>query len=78
MLAGSGIHVHALGWANENGFPPEQLVLEYQSLSLCQIHAALAYYYANRDEMERYFVEDEEAEFEARARVHAGASASRS
>jgi hypothetical protein len=57
-----------VGWANENGFSTEQLLREYPSLSLCQVHAALAYFYANRADMERHFVEDEEAELTGRLR----------
>jgi hypothetical protein len=31
---------------------PEEIALEYPHLTLAQIHAALAYYHVNRDEIE--------------------------
>jgi len=34
------------------GMTPEEIALEYPHLTLAQVHAALAYYHANRDEIE--------------------------
>jgi uncharacterized protein (DUF433 family) len=34
------------------GMSPKDIALEYPHLSLAQVHAALAYYHANRDEIE--------------------------
>ena len=34
------------------GMSPEEIALEYPHLSLAQVHAALAYYHANREEIE--------------------------
>ncbi|MGH9321851.1 MAG: DUF433 domain-containing protein [Vicinamibacteria bacterium] len=39
-------------------FTPEQMLEEYP-LTLAQVHAALAYYYAHRDEVEGYIKEDQ-------------------
>jgi uncharacterized protein (DUF433 family) len=48
------------------GWTPEKIVSEYEHLSLAQVHAALAYYYANREELDAAFdaekVEEERIE----------------
>ena len=48
----------------QTGMSPEEIALEYPHLSLAQVHAALAYYHANREEIEA----DAEAEDAATAR----------
>jgi hypothetical protein len=40
---------------------PEEIVLEYPHLTLAQVHAALAYYRVNRDEIEADIDEEEAA-----------------
>ena len=48
------------------GQSPEQIAEEdYPDLSLAQVHAALAYYYDNREEIEAIFKRNEEAAEEA-------------
>ena len=34
------------------GMTPEEIALEYPHLTLAHVHAALAYYHVNRDEIE--------------------------
>jgi len=34
------------------GMSPEEIALEFPHLNLAQVHAALAYYHANREEIE--------------------------
>jgi hypothetical protein len=41
---------------------PEKIVSEYEHLSLAQVHAALAYYYANREELDAAFAAEEAEE----------------
>jgi hypothetical protein len=50
---------------------PEEIVAKYGFLQLHQVHAALAYYYANRQEIDAELTRiDAEAEqFEAEARA---------
>jgi uncharacterized protein (DUF433 family) len=48
----------------KEGMTPEQMLVAYPSLSLAQVHAALAYYYDNAGEIEAAL--DEEVEWEAR------------
>ena len=43
----------------KGGKAPEQMLVEYPSLSLAQVHAALAYYYDNIEEIEAAIGEDE-------------------
>lgn len=48
----------------KEGKTPDQMVAVYPSLSLAQVHAALAYYYDNPDEIQAAL--EEEVEWEAR------------
>lgn len=41
---------------------PEKIKEEYDGLTLAEVHAALAYYYANTEEIETYLAE-EKAEY---------------
>jgi len=43
------------------GLAPEDIALEYPHLTLAQVHAALAYYHANREEIEADIVQEEQA-----------------
>jgi len=40
------------------GKPPEQMLVAYPSLNLAQVHAAISYYYENKDEIEAELAED--------------------
>jgi uncharacterized protein (DUF433 family) len=42
---------------------PEEIAEEFEFLTLAQIYAALAYYHANKDEIEAYLAE-EKVEYE--------------
>ncbi len=58
-IAGTGLTVRRIvGWYKA-GMSPEEIALEYPHLSLAQVHAALAYYHANRDEIETDIAEEE-------------------
>src|ERR1039458_1515525 len=51
-VAGTGLTVSRIvGWY-KMGMTPEDIALEYPHLTLAQVHAALAYYHVNRDEIE--------------------------
>jgi uncharacterized protein (DUF433 family) len=51
-IAGTGVTVRRIaGWHNL-GLTPEEIAGKIEHLSLAQIHAALAYYHANRDEID--------------------------
>ncbi len=51
-IGGTGVTVHRIvGWY-KLGLSPEELVDQINHLSLAQVYAALAYYYANREGVE--------------------------
>ena len=51
-IAGTGITVRRIvGWY-KLGLSPEEIADEFGHLNLAQIYAALAYYHANREEIE--------------------------
>jgi hypothetical protein len=41
------------------GMSPEEITFEYPHLALAQVHAALAYYHANRNEIEQDIADEE-------------------
>ena len=49
-----------VGWY-KMGMTPEEITLEYPHLTLAQVHAALAYYHVNRDEVEADIAQEEAA-----------------
>jgi len=51
-IAGTGVTVHRVVEWYRLGLPPEEIADRVGHLSLAQIHAALTYYHANRDEIE--------------------------
>jgi len=48
----------------KEGLVDQQIVERYPSLNLAQVHAAISYYYENREEMEADLAEDDNAEAE--------------
>ena len=51
-IAGTGVTVRRIvGWY-DLGLAPEEIAAKMEHLTLAQIHAALAYYHANRDEID--------------------------
>ena len=51
-IAGTGVTVRRIaGWYNL-GLTPEEIAAKMEHLTLAQIHAALAYYHANREEID--------------------------
>lgn len=58
IVAGTGVSVQRIvGWY-QLGLTPEEIAENFGHLSLAQVHAALAYYHANRQEIERYAAEE--------------------
>lgn len=58
-IAGTGVTVRRIvGWY-KLGLTPEEIVGEIPHLTLAQVYAALAYYHANRDEIEQDIAEEE-------------------
>lgn len=60
-IAGTGVTVQRIvGWY-KLGLSPEEIADRMGHLNLAQIHAALTYYHANREEMEATLAADEVA-----------------
>jgi uncharacterized protein (DUF433 family) len=51
-IVGTGITVSRVAGWYRMGMTPEEIALEYPHLTLAQVHAALAYDHANREEIE--------------------------
>lgn len=51
-VAGTGITVRTIARLHQQGLTPEEIAISRYHLRLDQVHAALAYYFANRDEID--------------------------
>jgi uncharacterized protein (DUF433 family) len=58
-IAGTGVTVMRVAGWYKMGLSPEEIATQYGHLSLAQVHAALAYYHANPDEIEADLSEEE-------------------
>ena len=60
-IAGTGVTVRRIaGWHNL-GLTPEEIAARIEHLTLARIHAALAYYHANREEIDSDIAAEEAA-----------------
>lgn len=59
-IAGTGITVHRVAVLSNLGHSPEDIVRKYKHLSLAGVHAALAYYHANREQVDSEIAADRE------------------
>jgi uncharacterized protein (DUF433 family) len=50
---------HIAVWHEEGGMSPAEIVATYPTLTLAEVHAALAYYYDHRDEIQAAIAEEE-------------------
>ena len=57
-IAGTGVTVRRIAAWYRLGYSPEEIVRKLPHLSLAQVHAALAYYHANREEIEQDLADD--------------------
>jgi uncharacterized protein (DUF433 family) len=62
-IAGTGVTVKRVAGWHRLGMSPEDIAAQYGHLSLAQVHAALAYYHANRAEIDAD-LQEEAAEYE--------------
>jgi len=51
-IAGTGVSVRRIAQWHNFGLTPEEIAAKFGHLSLAQVHAALAYYHANRAEID--------------------------
>lgn len=61
-IAGLRVSVQQVAVLSKEGLSSEEIAEEFGFVTLAQVYAALAYYHANKDEIEAYLVE-EEAEY---------------
>jgi uncharacterized protein (DUF433 family) len=59
-IAGTGITVHRVAVLTNLGHSPEEIVRKYKHLTLAGVHAALAYYHANREQVDADLAADRE------------------
>jgi uncharacterized protein (DUF433 family) len=58
-IAGTGVTVMRVAAWYRMGLTPEEIATQYGHISLAQVHAALAYYHANPEEIEADLAEEE-------------------
>ena len=58
QISGKQLFVEQIATLSKKGFSPEQIKDEYNFLTLAEVHAALAYYYANYEQIENFLAED--------------------
>lgn len=68
-IAGTRMPVLRISVLHNSGMSPEEIVSHYGHLTLAQVHAALAYYYANKAEIDAD-LEAEERLYEELASKH--------
>lgn len=68
-IAGTGVSVRRIAQWHNMGLIPEEIVRKFGHLSLAQVHAALAYYHANKAEINAD-LETEARETEALEQQH--------
>lgn len=56
----------------EGRMSPDEIAASYPPLTLGQVHAALAWYYDHKDEMDRQVKEDDRRDADLRARLDQG------
>lgn len=61
-VAGAGVSVRTIVYMEREGLTPQEIADKMPHLSLAQVHAALAYYYANKEQMDIEMAELEEEE----------------
>ena len=60
-IAGTGLTVSRIASWYKMGMTPEEIALEHPHLTLAQVHAALAYYHVNREEIESDLAQEQAA-----------------
>jgi uncharacterized protein (DUF433 family) len=59
VLAGTGVSIHRVAGWYKLGLSPEEIVENFGHVTLAHVHAGLAYYHANREEIEGYLAAEE-------------------
>jgi len=59
-------------WHERMGMSPDEIVSAYPSITLSDVHAALAYYYENREQIDADIIEGERFIQEMKAKLGPG------
>src|SRR5712692_9362974 len=71
-IAETGTSVRRIAQWNILGYGPEEIVARIGHITLAQVHAALSYYYSNREEINQDLAADEALEAELARKAEAG------
>ena len=74
MVAGTSVSVQRIAGWYKLGLSPEEIAENFGHLSLAQVHAALAYYHSNREEIEAYLRIEDAADTQLEERSDSDAS----
>lgn len=74
MVAGTSVSVQRIAGWYKLGLSPEEIAENFGHLGLAQVHAALAYYHSNREEIEAYLRDEDAANTQLRERSDSDAS----
>lgn len=74
MVAGTSVSVQRIAGWYKLGLSPEEIAENFGHLSLAQVHAALAYYHSNREEIEAYLRDEDAADIQLQERSDSDAS----
>ena len=61
IIAGTGVCVRTIAIENNRGLSPEEIAADRPPLSLAQIYASLAFYHANKQEIDADITAEEQA-----------------
>ena len=75
-IAGTGVTVRRIAGWYKLGLSPEEIADEFCHLSLAAVHAALAYYHANREEIEADLAAEEAEADRLEAQARSGGAGS--
>ena len=69
-VAGTGVTVRRIAGWYVRGYIPEEIVRKIAHLTLAQVHSALAYYHANRHEIDQDLAADQALHEQLAAEYH--------
>ncbi len=61
IIAGTGVSVRTIALENNRGLSPEEIAADRPPLSLAQIYAGLAFYHANKEDIDADIAAEERA-----------------
>ena len=72
VVAGTSVSVQRIAGWYKLGLSPEDIAENFGHLSLAQVHAALAYYHSNREEIEAYLRDEDRDDTQLQERSDSG------